>query len=664
MPRIPTRDSLRQGVPRTTGGIVSAPRDVVGPALQRTGKQLFEVAGKQATEQKQQERLRQQRSALELASARARWTSSLLSEQKNYTPEQSPDYENWSRAYEVRAPIWQKQVAQTISDPQVRHQFMAETQDDLEKVGFSIGTLAWETGLSAKRAEADRSLLRQVDTAASQSDEDGKSIMAGVRATLQDMVDTGVISVEEAAGRSVGYARQYASAKIAQITKQDPALAVSVLRGEQPGPAGLIRQLHSFRSTPYWHGRANRAGYGSDTVTREDGTVEKVVPGMTVARGDADRDVNRRVDQFLSGVDKQVGGKVFDRLAPNVRAALVSVGYHTGYLPDDVAEAVGSGDVEAIAAAIAADGDEDGAVNRQVRLAEAAIARGEGGTPYEQIARRPAWADVLEPEQTTDLLDTAGRELERRDSRRALADRVHARQLGQDIRSDIRSVFSDGAHTDIDADSVSRELGPEKLRQWLEARQDATSVAAKAQNMPSLPDEQIAELVEAHRPEPGGEAEVFARRQAVHERLSRRASEIRRERRQNPARAAIRVPSVRQVLSEAQDPSATSPQKVQALVREMVATQSALGIAKPALAPVPDEWAIEIGKALTRIPTGQDNPETAEAVTGVRQVYADIKEQFGEFADEVIAHSIARTRALSSDMSRHVGGLIKSLPQG
>ncbi|NNJ76659.1 MAG: hypothetical protein HKP56_16045 [Anderseniella sp.] len=478
------------------------------------------------------------------------------------------------------------------------------------------------------------------------------------------MVDTGVISVEEAAGRSVAYARQYASAKIAQATKEDPALAVSLLRGEQAGPAGLIRQLHRFRSTPYWHGPATRAGYGSDTVTREDGTVEKVVPGMTVARADADRDVDRRVDQFLSGVDKQVGGKVFGRLAPNVRAALVSVGYHTGHLPDDVAKAVRSGDVEAIAAAIAADGDEDGGVNRQVRLAEAAIVRGEGGTPCEQIARRPAWADVLEPEQTSDLLDTAGRELERRDSRRALADRVHARQLGQDIRSDIRSVFSDGAHTDIDADSVWRELGPDKLRQWLEARQDATSVAAKAQNMPGLPDEQIIDLVEAHRPEPGGEGEDVARRQAVHERMSRRASQIRRERKENPARAAMRLPSVRQVLSEAQDPSATSPQKVQALVREMVATQSALGIAKASLAPVPDEWAVEIGKALTRIPTGPDNPETEEAVTRVRQVYADIKEQYGEFADEVIAHSIARTRAISRDMSRHVGELIKSLVQG
>jgi len=661
VPRIPTRDNLRQGAPRSSGGIVSAPRDFVGPAMHRTGKQLFEVARKQAAHQQQQEKVRQQRSALELASARSRWTSSLLAEHNSYTPDQNPDYDKWSKAYEARAAAWQKQAAQGISDPQVRQQFMAETQDDLVQVGISIGTLAREVGLRVKRAEADRSLLRQVDTAASQPDEDGKVVMGGVRATLQDMVDTGVISVEEAAGRSVGYARQYASGKIARITKQDPALAVSVLRGEQPGPSALIRRLHRFRSTPYWHGRADRAGYGSDTVTHEDGTVEKIVPAMTVTRADADRDVQRRVDEFLAGINKQVGGKVFDRLAPHVRAALVSVGYRTGHLPDDVAAAVRSGDTEAIAAAIAADGDEDGGLNRQVRLQEAAIVRGEGGTPYEQIARRPAWADVLEPGQTSDLLDAAGRELERQDSRRALADRIHARQLGQSIRSDIRSAFSNGAHADIDPDSVLRELGPEAHRQWLEARQDATEVAANTQNMASLPDEQIMQLVEAHRPEPGDDG--FARRQAVYERMSRQANEIRRERRDNPARAAMRVPSVRHALSEAQDPSATSPQKTQALVREMMAAQSALGVAQASIAPVPDEWAFEIGKALTRIAIDQDSAETEEQAAAVRQVYADINEQYGEFADNVIAYSIGKARALSSDMARHVGALMKSLAQ-
>jgi GH24 family phage-related lysozyme (muramidase) len=273
--------------------------------------------------------------------------------------------------------------------------------------------------MNARRADAESSLLQQVDMAASQPDEDAKAVMGGVRATLQDMVDTEIISVEEAAGRSVGYAQQYASLKIAGIAKQDPDLAVSVLRDEQPGPAMLIRQLFSFRPTAYWHEEANRAGYGADTITREDGTVAKIVPGMTVARADAERDLQRRIEEFRTGVGNQVGGKVFERLAPHVQAALVSVGYSTGVLPDKVTAAVRSGDAEAIAAAIEASADEDGSVNQQVRLEQAAIVRGDSGNSYDQIARRPLWAGVLEPEQRSGLLDAASREVERQDARRA-----------------------------------------------------------------------------------------------------------------------------------------------------------------------------------------------------------------------------------------------------
>ena len=662
MPRIPTRDSLRQGVPQSTGGIVSAPRDFVSPAIQRTGNQLLDIAKKQKAQEEQQEKVKQQLSALELASARSRWNTSLLAEQKTYTREQNPDYDNWNKTYLTRASVWQKQAARTISDPGLRQQFIAETQDDLEQAGINIDRQAREAGMNARRAEAERSLLQQVDMAASQPDEDAKAIMGGVRATLQDMVDTGVVTAEEAAGRSVGYAQQYASLKIAGIAKQDPALAVSVLGDEQPGPAMLIRQLHGFRPTAYWHGDANRAGYGADTITREDGTVAKIVPGMTVARADAERDLQRRIEEFRTGVGNQVGGKVFERLAPHVQAALVSVGYSTGLLPDKVAAAVRSGDAETIAAAIEASADEDGSVNQQVRLEQAAIVRGEGGNSYDQIARRPLWAGVLEPEQRSGLLDAASREVERQDATRALADRTHASQLGQSIRSDIRAAFSTGNPVDVDADNVLRELGPEKHRQWLEAKQDAAGVAVKTQDMPNLPDHQIVQMVEAHRPEPAGEN--FERNQAVHERVLRRANEIRRERRNNPARAAMRIPSVRRALSEVEDQSATSPQKIQTLVREMLATQSALGVAKASRAPVPNEWALEIGEALLRIPTGPDSSKADKVAGAVRKTYADIKEQFGEFADDVIAYSIGKTGALSSKTARHVGELMKSLAEG
>ncbi|MGI9514641.1 MAG: hypothetical protein ACR2OL_17215 [Anderseniella sp.] len=654
MPRIPTRDSLRQGVPRSTGAIIKAPRDFVGPAIQNAGNQLFDVAKSQKDRERQQEKVKRQQAALELASARSQWASSLLAERTTYAPEHNPDHDNWVRTYQSRAGGLQKQAAGVISDPEIRRRFVAEMQDDLDQVGASIDRQAREAGMIARRTRAEEALSQQVELAASQPDEEAKSVMGGVRASLQDMVDTGIISTEEAAGRSVGYAQQYASLKTLQLTRQDPSLAVSVLKDEQSDPAMLIRQLYRFRATPYWEDGANRAGYGSDTITREDGTVARIPPGVAIDRADAERDLQRRVEEVRSGVVGQVGGKVFGRLAPHVQTALVSVGYSAGLLPDNVVTAVQSGDVEAIATAIATGVDEHSGVPEQIRLEQAAIVRDENGKSSERLTQRPWWVDVLEPEQRAGLFETASREVERADAKQALSDRTRAWQLAQSARSDIRAAYSTGQATDIDPEDMLRELGPEKHRKWLETRQDAADIVANTQDMPSLPGAQITDLVEAYRPQTGGEN--VASEQRTHDRISRRANEIMGERRDKPARAALRIPAVRRALSEAQNPLTTSPQKVQALVREMTATQSALGVARTSIAPVPEEWAMEIGSALL----GKSSVRDSEMTDEVRKTYAGIKQQFGEFTDDVIAYSVSRSAALLRETSGRIGELLNS----
>ncbi|MEM9471759.1 MAG: hypothetical protein AAGA00_07360 [Pseudomonadota bacterium] len=642
MPRIPTRDRLRQGVPRSTGGILSAPRDFAGPAIRRTGRQLAAVAESVKSHDDRQNRAKQQRAALELARARAQWNAGQLAEQKSFTTERYPDHDSWARVYRTNAGAMQQQAAGMISDGGVRQRFVTEMQDDLEQVAVSVDRRAREAGMTARRREAERSLLQQVETAALQSDDDAKAVMGGVRASLQDMVDTGIISADEAAQRSVGYAQHYAERKMSRLTRQDPAMAVFALNAEQPGPAALIRQLYRFGPTSRWRGNASRAGYGSDTMTREDGAVVRIAPGMTVDRADAERDLQRRVGEARSGVANQIGGKLFNRLAPHVQAVLVSVGYTTGSLPEPIAAAARSGNVASIAAAISADADEDGRGFEQIRFQQAAIVSDESGRSYEQLLRRPSWVDMLRPDQRVELLDAASLEVERADARRALADRAHAWQVGYSVRSDIRAAYAAGSAPDIDPEDVLEELGPEKHRQWLETRRDAVEVAAKTQNMPTLPDAQIVQLIDARRPKPGRES--AEREQKVHDRVVARADELMRERRDNPARAAMRVPSVRQALSETQDPLATSPQKVQALVREMVATQSALGVSRASTAPVPDEWADKIGATLLASSTGTDS----ESTDHLRSVRADIHSYFGEFADGVIAYSIARTGTLRS----------------
>jgi GH24 family phage-related lysozyme (muramidase) len=135
---------------------------------------------------------------------------------------------------------------------------------------------------------------------------------------------------------------------------------------------GLIKKFEGFRETPYWDVNALRTGYGSDTVTLPDGTVQRVGEGTRVTREDADRDLQRRVNQeFMPVAAKAVGEDVFMSLAPNQKAALTSIAYNYGELPSSVAKAVQSGDPNAVATAIVALGSHNDGVNAGRRQEEA-----------------------------------------------------------------------------------------------------------------------------------------------------------------------------------------------------------------------------------------------------------------------------------------------------
>lgn len=137
--------------------------------------------------------------------------------------------------------------------------------------------------------------------------------------------------------------------------------------------AALIRQFEGFRSTPYWDVNALRAGFGSDTVTLEDGSVQRVVEGTRVSVADANRDLIRRITQEFMPIAEAAAGGRFDTFTPQQQAALTSIAYNYGEIPDRIAEAVRSGTDEQIAAAIRGlAGDNDG-VNRDRRLQEAAL---------------------------------------------------------------------------------------------------------------------------------------------------------------------------------------------------------------------------------------------------------------------------------------------------
>jgi len=139
----------------------------------------------------------------------------------------------------------------------------------------------------------------------------------------------------------------------------------------------LIKQREGYIEKPKFDVNAYRAGYGSDTVTLPDGTVQKVTPGMRVSREDAERDLQRRIQtEFVPKAAAKVGEEVWSTLPENTRAALTSVAYNYGTVPSRIVPAVQSGNPETIARAIESLAGDNKGINAGRRMQEANIARG------------------------------------------------------------------------------------------------------------------------------------------------------------------------------------------------------------------------------------------------------------------------------------------------
>ena len=155
--------------------------------------------------------------------------------------------------------------------------------------------------------------------------------------------------------------------------------------------AELLRQKEGLRSKPYWDVNALRAGYGSDTVTRPDGSVQKVTKDTVVTKEDAERDLARRVTEFAGIAQKEIGAN-FSNLTPQAQAAITSVAYNYGTTKKvaGLVKAAQTGDNNAIAEAIAGAANHNGGVNKQRRLDEAAIVLGK-----KQLTANPISVDTV-----------------------------------------------------------------------------------------------------------------------------------------------------------------------------------------------------------------------------------------------------------------------------
>lgn len=172
----------------------------------------------------------------------------------------------------------------------------------------------------------------------------------------------------------------------------------------------LLQRFEGFQPTGTWDVNAYRAGFGSDTVTLADGSIQKITKGMSVTREDGLRDLVRRIGEFQTIVKSQVGSERWSVLSTEQQAALTSVAYNYGSLPKRILEAVRTGTSEEMAAAVRGLRDDNGGINAARRDQEAAIL-GQRNVGLE-VAMQEKEAELAK--RYNDLVASSNKELDHR----------------------------------------------------------------------------------------------------------------------------------------------------------------------------------------------------------------------------------------------------------
>lgn len=189
---------------------------------------------------------------------------------------------------------------------------------------------------------------------------------------LERNVETRAKAIIEAAEK-IGVAMTQAEAKIQAQSELAAEASVKRSANVTSDVTELIKGFESFRSSPYWDVNAYRVGYGSDTVTLADGTIQKVVQGMKVSVEDANRDLTRRIGEFQDTIRGQIGSDTFAAMNDSQQAALTSIAYNYGSLPQRIVDAIRSGSTESVYNAIKGLGTDNAGINAGRRAQEAEL---------------------------------------------------------------------------------------------------------------------------------------------------------------------------------------------------------------------------------------------------------------------------------------------------
>lgn len=107
-----------------------------------------------------------------------------------------------------------------------------------------------------------------------------------------------------------------------------------ILKNGAKFAASYLKKFESFAPSAVWDVNAYRLGYGSDTITLNDGSFRKVEMNDTTTKENAEKDLTRRIEQeFVPKIKNKIGEDVYNKWGEKAQAAFISIAYNYGNIP-------------------------------------------------------------------------------------------------------------------------------------------------------------------------------------------------------------------------------------------------------------------------------------------------------------------------------------------
>lgn len=244
-------------------------------------------------------------------------------------------------------------------------------------------------------------------------------------------------------------------------------------------------------------------------------------------------------------------------------------------------------------------------------------------------------------EQVATQHEQATREIVQQDRQAKQAQGAEAATVKQLVDDDHNSIVETGKPiADLSVDRVARALGPEKAAEFVGNRARAVRYHDATNDWSVIPASEIAARVESLRPE-GGKPGYNA--QDTYYQAARKAADpILKERREDPAAAADRLPEVQAVKAQA---NLDNPESFQALVKARLVAARRLGTIPPPLPGQPDDSTITGAHVATRAEAAAIVAPIQNAVAGserqtLKTLIPVLDQRYGAYSQRVLEYAL------------------------